>query len=91
MHPVLFGNSSPLFKHTVIRYKRIHIPKTIPRDEMLYNNEEPKGTQQQKRESPNTKRKKMPRSNNLRELAFLRGNTAKKRWYQQTRIDDWEH
>ena len=85
---VLFRNSLSLFKHTVIKYRRIYIFKMISRAELLY--EEPEGTQQEKREASNTKTQ-MPPSNNLRELAFLRGGTAKTKSYQQTRIDDWEH
>ena len=51
---VLFRNSLSLFKHTVIKYRRIYIFKMISRAEMLY--EELEGTQQQKREALNAKK-----------------------------------
>ena len=79
----------PKFKRIVVRYREIHIFKTIPRAEMFYNNEESEGTQQQRNRILEYRKKEMPPSNNLRQLAFLRRSTAKS--YQETRIDGWEH
>jgi hypothetical protein len=88
---VLFGKSLPFFKHTIVMYRGIHIFKNDTKGRNALQQRRTGRNAATKKRNLDHKKKEMPPSNNLRQLAFLRGSTAIKKIVLANTIDGWEH